>query len=151
MHQIVKKRPLDSWFQPLLAEPFGFKLQVNDCSIPVSLSDDGDAFYLKAELPGVARDSIQVEIKGAVVSINATYPKADTNSVTPSVDKNESSAVDNERVLLCDELHQGVHTRVIKLADEVDSNKVTAQLESGVLSLMLPRKKETKRTQIIIQ
>lgn len=90
---------------------------------PVDLYEDKDNTYVRAELPGVKREDIQVEVVDGFLTISATRK-------TPATDgkPEESFAV----------------SRSVNLADEVQTDKVGAAYENGVLTVTLPKREEAK-------
>ncbi|HET7535534.1 MAG TPA: Hsp20/alpha crystallin family protein, partial [Candidatus Didemnitutus sp.] len=78
---------------------------------PVDLFEDKDNAYVRAELPGVSRDAINLEIVDGYLAINATRQ------------------VGEESFTL---------TRSISVPDTVQADKVSAAYENGVLTVTLP-------------
>jgi len=85
-----------------------------------------DAPALDAELPGVAKDDIHVEIEGNRVSISGEV-------------KRQSEKKEGERVLRSERYYGNV-ARTFVLANEVDENKAEAKYDNGVLTLVLPKR-----------
>ena len=92
---------------------------------PVDLYEDKDNTYVRAELPGVNRDAISVEMIEGSLSIQAT--KKEKKGGT------ESSLSYN---------------RLVSIPDEVDAEKVSAAYENGILTVTLPRKEASKPKKI---
>ena len=90
---------------------------------PVDLYEDKDNTYVRAELPGVARDAISVEMIEGSLSLQASRKdKVGEGSVSFS--------------------------RLVSIPDEVDSEKVTAVYENGILTVTLPRREASKPKKI---
>jgi HSP20 family protein len=102
----------------------------------VDVHEAGNAYTVKADLPGVAKDAIHVDIDGNRVTIRAEV-------------KRESEQKEGARVLRS-ERYYGAFARSFALADEVDEDKASAKFENGVLELTLPKKAASgaKRLQI---
>jgi HSP20 family protein len=92
---------------------------------PVDLYEDKDNTYVRAELPGVAREGITVEIIDGSLSIAAT--------------RTQKTGAGEETEKL---------SRLVSIPDEVQADKVTAAYENGILTVTLPRKEETKPRKI---
>lgn len=92
----------------------------------VDLTEDNDAFYLKAEIPGVKREDIHVAIDGNDVSISAET-------------KREWEEKKGETVLRSERFY-GRWSRNFSLAFAVDDSKAEAKYADGVLMLTLPKK-----------
>ncbi|MGK8206134.1 Hsp20/alpha crystallin family protein [Burkholderia cenocepacia] len=95
-------------------------------SMKIDVTESDGAYSVKAELPGVAKEDIDVQVNGRLVSINA------------KVERNREQK-DGERVIRR-ERYSGAYHRTFSLADEVDDAKATAAYRDGVLSLTLPKK-----------
>lgn len=94
--------------------------------IKLDVNEDGENFVVHAELPGVARDDIQVSIDGDVVSLSAEIKQHDQKS-------------EDERVLRS-ERYYGAVSRSIRLPVAVDEARAAAKYDKGVLTLTLPKK-----------
>jgi HSP20 family protein len=90
---------------------------------PVDLYADKDNTYVRAELPGVAREAINLEIADGQLTISATRKENEENV----------------------EL-----TRTITLPDTVSADKVTAAYANGVLTITLPKQEQAKPRKIDI-
>jgi HSP20 family protein len=116
--------PFDDFFRG-----FGLRPQWSDLEAPdvrVDVSENEGAYRVKAEMPGVDKNDIDVSISGNQVAISAEV-------------KRESKKKDDERDI-CTERYYGQVYRSFSLPDEVDSSKASAHYESGVLTLELPKK-----------
>jgi len=92
----------------------------------VDVRESPEAYTLQAELPGVQRDDIQVEIDGNEVSIAAEV-------------KREAEPGEGERWLRR-ERTAGKAARRFVLPSEVDEGTAVAKFADGVLTLTLPKK-----------
>jgi len=94
--------------------------------IRVDVKESNGDYTVTAEIPGVKKEDIQVQIDGNRVSISAEV-------------KRESEKKDGERVLRS-ERYYGAVARSFSLASDLDESKAVAKYESGVLTLTLPKK-----------
>ncbi|MCC7058633.1 MAG: Hsp20/alpha crystallin family protein [Burkholderiaceae bacterium] len=94
--------------------------------IRVEVKEADGNYTVLAEMPGVKKDDIQVQIDGNRVSISAEV-------------KRESEQKEGERVLRS-ERYYGSVARSFALPTELDEARAEAKFENGVLSLTLPRK-----------
>jgi HSP20 family protein len=92
--------------------------------IEVTESDQG--YVVQAEMPGVRKEDIHVQIDGNRVAISAEV-------------KRQSEEREGERVLRS-ERYYGSLARSFSLASEIDEAQATAGFQDGVLKLTLPRK-----------
>ncbi|MEO3930969.1 Hsp20/alpha crystallin family protein [Micromonosporaceae bacterium B7E4] len=83
---------------------------------------DGDYFYAAFDLPGVDPESIECTVERNVLTVRAERRR-------PTGDKVE---------LVAAERPMGVFTRQLFLGDTLDTDKLEAGYESGVLTLRIP-------------
>ena len=122
------------FFRPLRGLTAEGGTPLSDIKIDVSESDA--AYTVKAEMPGVDKENIDVKVDGNVVSISA---KAERNK----------ELKEGERVIRR-ERYSGVISRSFSLASDIDEAASSAQYQDGVLSLTLQKKTDSgqKRLQI---
>ena len=101
----------------------------------IDIYDSKDTIKVKAEMPGLAKDEIEVSIDGDSLMIKGEKKK-----------DNESKDDDYIRT----ERFYGSFCRTIKLPSPVCEEKVKASYQDGVLSLTLPKREEAKPKQIRI-
>jgi HSP20 family protein len=121
-------------FLPMRGAASGNDAPLSDMKIDVAESDT--AYTVKAELPGVEKNDIDVKIDGSIVSINA------------KVERN-NELKEGERVIRR-ERYSGVISRSFSLASEIDEASATASYQDGVLSLTLPKKADFTQTRLRI-
>ncbi len=98
-----------------------------DGRFPVDLYEDKDSTFVRAELPGVHRDDIHVEIVDGYLTINATR-------------KREGG--DQEQGLAL--------SRSIQLPDAVQADRISAAYENGILTVTLPKQEAAKPRKITV-
>jgi len=94
---------------------------------PIDIFEDKDNTYVRAELPGVNRDAIGVEIVEGSLSIQAS--------------RREKSSEGESTVSF---------NRLVSIPDEVQADKVSAAYENGILTVTLPKKEEAKPKKITV-
>lgn len=92
----------------------------------MDVSETDAAYLVKAEIPGVKKEDISVDISGNQVSIKAEV-------------KQEKEEKEGSRVVRS-ERYQGQQYRSFTLAHEIDNAKADAKYQDGVLTLSLPKK-----------
>ncbi|MGO2141159.1 MAG: Hsp20/alpha crystallin family protein [Leucobacter sp.] len=80
-----------------------------------------DKFYVEFDLPGVKEDSIELDVEQNVVTIKAERP-----------------AFSEEVERLASERQRGFSTRQLVLGDNLDTERIEANLDGGVLTLEVP-------------
>ena len=101
--------------------------------IRIDVKENPDAFTVHAEIPGVAKENIQVLIDGNVVTLRAEI-------------KQQDSSNKDERMLRT-ERYYGEVSRSLQLAQEIDQAQAKAKYDNGVLTLTLPKKSELANAQ----
>jgi HSP20 family protein len=103
--------------------------------MPMDISRCGDELVLRADLPGVAVDAIDVTIEGRVLTVTA---------------RRERGFGEGEQVLLQERL-EGTVTRRLRLPDWIDGGHVAAEHVDGVLTLRLPLAEQAKPRRVTIR
>ena len=98
----------------------------NPGQIRMDVKENGDAYTVSAEIPGVRKEDIHVTIEGGMVMVRAEV-------------KQEDSQTQDDK-LLRSERYFGSVSRGIQLPQDVDQGQAKAKYDNGVLSLTLPKK-----------
>lgn len=104
--------------------------------IRLDVSEDDQTYAVKADIPGVRKEDIDVRIDGNVVTIAAEIKK----------DKEEKK---DGRVLRS-ERRYGWASRSFTLASAVDSAAADAKYANGVLELRLPKKASSEGKRLAV-
>ena len=102
----------------------------------VDVIDRDDEVLVRAELPGVEKDNLDVSISD--------------NSVTIKGETKRETKEENGEYYRC-EISQGAFSRTVALPDYVDTEKCAAKFKDGVLELILPKIEKAKRRSIKIE
>ena len=102
----------------------------------VDVSDDKDNFYITAEIPGIAKEDVKVNIKNDTLTICGEK----------SVNKE-----DKEKNFYRAERVYGSFSRSFNLPEAVDKDKIKAEYKNGILTLVIPKKEEEKPKEIDIK
>lgn len=94
--------------------------------IRLDVTENEGRYTIKADIPGVRKEDIDIRIDGPVVSLSAEVKK-------------EKEEKDGERVLRSERSY-GWARRSVTLGSDVDSDRAEAQYSNGVLELTLPKK-----------
>ena len=98
-------------------------------AMPIDVIEDKDGYTVKASVPGVKPEELDINIENNVVTIRAER-KAEDN-------KDENTVHRQER-------YYGKLERCFTLPVKVDAEKAKAELEHGVLKLSLPKAETVK-------
>ncbi|MGB8434417.1 MAG: Hsp20/alpha crystallin family protein [Burkholderiales bacterium] len=104
--------------------------------VKLEVSEEDKAYKVHAELPGVKKDDIHIEIDGDQVAISAEV-------------KQEKDVKEGDRVVHS-ERYYGKLSRAFRLAQDVDEAAAVAKYSDGVLELTLPKKAAASRKQITV-
>lgn len=100
----------------------------------VDVYDTEDAVVLVADLPGVSRDGLEVQVEQNVLIISGRCRRAETPG--------------EERLV---EFEPGDFYRAFTLSDEADVEAVSAEFSAGVLVLRVPRRRAPEGRRIEVQ
>jgi HSP20 family protein len=119
----------ESFIGPRRIEGFGR-------TIPVDIRETQDSYIVEASLPGIKPEELEITAQENLLTIHATRKREE--------EKKEGRYVRRER-------YEGEITRTIALPANIDSSKVTATYEGGVLTLQMPKADTSKARQIRVQ
>ncbi|MGE0873208.1 MAG: Hsp20/alpha crystallin family protein [Burkholderiales bacterium] len=119
------------WVKPLSMP------EAQDMKIKVDVTEGDKAYTVHAEIPGVKKEDIQVEVDGNVVSIRAEV-------------KRESEEKKGEKVLRS-ERYYGRVERSFSLPVDIDDKATVAKYKDGVLDLTLPKKAAASTRRIAVE
>ena len=92
----------------------------------MDIKDTGDAYQLMADLPGMKKEDIQLDLDGDRLTITAQR-------------KNETEESDESSGYIRRERSYGSYTRTMDVS-AVDTSAITASYTDGVLTLNMPKK-----------
>jgi HSP20 family protein len=121
---VTFREAMDRWLQQSISGTGQLLSNIRPESIPIDAIERDDEFEVRAALPGVRPEDVEVTVQGERVTIRAEARAAEENSA------------DN---FLMREHRFGVMQRSISLPVPVSSENAEARIENGVLSLRLPK------------
>ena len=107
-----------------------------ELKMKVDVKEDEKSYTIKAEVPGVKKEDIQVDVNANQVSIRAEV-------------KQEKEEKKGEKVLHS-ERYYGMVSRSMQLPSDVDSQAAKAEYKDGVLNLVLPKKTSAQSKRLAI-
>lgn len=116
---------------------FDFDLTAQSPGMRIDVKEDADNYIVHAELPGIAKEDINVDIDGQTVSISAER-------------KQEKEVKEGERVLRT-ERYFGKVSRSFQLGQDIDESRASARFADGVLELTLPKKTPVQAKRLTIE
>ena len=120
------------FFQPIRREG-----RAVAATIKLDIAEDDKFFVIYAEIPGVAKDDIQVTVEGNQVTLGAEV-------------KRERDAQGGQRILRSERFYGNAY-RSLTLPTEVDETQSAAKYQNGVLELRLAKKAQQSGKRLNIQ
>ena len=105
-------------------------------AVPLDVSRNGDDTVIRASLPGVAPEDIQVSIEDNVLTIKG---------------QTAEQHQEEEGTHLMRERRTGSFYRALRLPDSVDPEKLQPHYDHGVLTITVPKAEEKKARQLKVQ
>jgi HSP20 family protein len=90
--------------------------------------ETNDALNVVLEMPGVDKNSVDIRVEDGVLKIEGRLDFSKYQGLQP----------------LYTEYNVGHYSRSFRLSSKIDQNKIAAELNDGVLSLVLPKVEEAK-------
>jgi len=98
---------------------------------PVNITETGDSFVLEAEMPGVNKEGLEITLEGNELTI---VGRRGAETVHAQLVYRESRPFD--------------YRRVFEIDPAIDSSKISARMDQGVLYLTLPKAEKVKPRKI---
>lgn len=138
MSDLIRRDPWDELMRGFFVRPvdFGNSEFSEAPQMRVDIKEDGDAYRVHAELPGMKKEDIHVHIDGPVLSISAER-------------KQEKEVKEGERVLRT-ERYFGKVSRSFQLGQEINEGRSSASFKDGVLELTLPKSEQKQARRLTI-
>lgn len=105
--------------------------------IKIDVAEKDGEYKVLADVPGVKKEDIQIDIEGDVVSI--------------SVGNRAEKDVKEDGRVIHSERYCGKVSRSFRLGQEVDQSRASATYSDGVLALVLPKKAAASAKRVTIQ
>ncbi|HZC52227.1 MAG TPA: HSP20 family small heat-shock protein [Mycobacterium sp.] len=101
--------------------------------MPMDAWREGEEFVVEFDMPGINPDSLDIDIERNVVTVRAERPGVDPN-----------------REMLAAERSRGVFSRQLVLGENLDTDRIEASYNEGVLSLRIPVAEKAKPRKISV-
>ena len=102
----------------------------------INITEDDDKFYVRAELPGLKSDELDISVTGDSLTIKG---------------ERKIPVEDEKSIYHRREREAGSFSRIINLPTQIDTGKVKARSADGVLTLTMSKAESTKPKQIQIK
>lgn len=134
---------MERWFEDVLRRPFSLlkstwpEIELGEfetVSPHVDIFEEGNEFVLKGDMPGMDRKDIDISITDSVLTISG--------------ERKQEEKIERGNYFRYERAH-GSFFRRFELPSDVDTEKVKAHLENGVLEVRLPKTEEATRSKKI--
>ena len=128
-------RTLPNIFERMVDDNFFFDYDNNDLRPSVEINESNDAFMISADLPGIKKSDIEVKVEeNTLILIASRY-----------IDKSDTNEKFHYK-----ECRSGTFSRSFKLPKTVKEEKITAKLDNGVLSIVIPKAEDAIKSNRLI-
>ncbi len=127
---------LDDMFKGFMLRPVRLDQQQPQI-IKMDVKETEGGYVVRADIPGVKKEDIKVDVNGNVVSISAEV-------------KEEKEQKEGARVIRS-ERYYGSLSRSFSLGQDVDDKAASAKYTDGVLELTLPKKAGSQPGKVVVQ
>jgi HSP20 family protein len=121
---------VDRLFDEIIHRPWGFTRGVQGWNPSIDLYETPEAFVLEADLPGVKKQDVKVEVEG--------------NDLILQGERSSERSHSSDR-FYCQERHSGRFVRRMTLPESVKKEEIRAEFSEGVLQVILPKTKEREK------
>jgi HSP20 family protein len=118
-------------------KPVRWEVDTQPLQIKVDVQENDKAYTVKAEVPGVKKEDINVQIEGNQVSISAES-------------KQEKDVKENGKVIRSERYYGSLY-RSFTLGQDVDQAAAAAKYADGILQLTLPKKATAATKKLTVQ
>ena len=137
---------IEKWFEDMWERPFSLfrpsmltdvdlRRGLYEMAPKVDIYEEGKELVLKADIPGMKKEDIKVELSENMLTISGERTK------TEKVEKGDYCRIERSF---------GAFNRRFELPVDLDTEKITAHYENGVLELRIPMLKEAEKKHVKI-
>ena len=101
-----------------------------------NLTEDGDNYYVRAELPGIKAEELDISVTGDSLSVSGER----------KIPMEKENARYHRR-----EREAGKFSRMVSLPSQIDPEKAEARCAEGILTVILPKAEAAKPKQIAVK
>jgi HSP20 family protein len=139
MTAIVRVDPILEEFERVFGDvwaPWKPVFVTGSLGMDLDVHETNDELVIKTDLPGVAKDDLQITLEDGSLRIEAQKKEEKT---------------EDEKTWHIRERHFGQYSRLMELPFRVAAEKISATLDKGVLEIKLPKAEEAKPKKIEVK
>ncbi len=116
---------------------YGFAEDADKLIMPVEIKEKENCFEIKAELPGVKKEDLDIDMEKSYITINA---------------RKEEEKEENTKTYKKSEFQYGEFSRTVYFSEDIDTENTKAKLEHGVLKIEAPKmaKENAKSKKLLV-
>ena len=106
--------------------------RAQNCSVnpPANIIEEGDHFRIELQVPGFAKKDINIKVEERVLTVSAK--------------KEEENTIQEDTRTIQREFAGDSFSRSFRISNWIDADGIEAKYNTGVLTLMVPKKEEAK-------
>ncbi len=124
-----RRSPTESFIDNFLSESMRNMRDVMREGFKTDILDKGDKFVIEAELPGMSKDDINLELEENILTISARYSQEEEHSDEDYLKRERSTGA-------CQRSFQ---------VENVKEDEISAEFENGVLKVDLPKRESERK------
>jgi HSP20 family protein len=134
---LVKYRPTSSLLHNFFDDAW-HPASEEDCEMSprTDILERKEEYVLFAEMPGINKDDFKVDLENSVLTVRG--------------EKKIHEKVDGENYTRV-ERQSGSYKRSFRLGDEINTGKISAKYENGILQVLLPKSAKSKPKSVEIK
>jgi HSP20 family molecular chaperone IbpA len=101
---------------------------------PTDIFESGDVLTIVMEMPGVDRKDVEVKVEDDILNVEGRLDFSKYEGMQP----------------VYTEYNVGHYRRSFSLSSKIDQDRISAQMQDGVLTLLLPKAEEAKPRRISV-
>lgn len=102
---------------------------------PVDIIEDADGITLRADLPGVSKDGVSIDVQADALTVEGAVNLGEAAGVQP----------------VYAEIRVAQFKRSFVLGNDLDAQKVDAAIKNGVLTIRVPKREQAKPRRIEVK
>lgn len=126
---------VDRFFEDPFFRTMWTSRRLDGGQLPLDVQTTPDALVVKAALPGIKPEDVEVTIDGNTLTINAHL---------------DEEREDDEQGYLVREIRRGTFSRSVALSSDLKTDDARAEFENGIVMLTIPRAEQAKPRRIPI-
>jgi len=130
------RNAMDRMFDETYWRPTWFARGLDEYQVPLDVQTTPDALLVRAALPGVKPEDVEITIDGNTLTISG---------------KLEDEREDDEQGYLVREIRRGSFARTVTLSSDLKTEDAKASFDHGIVTLTIPKAEQAKPRRIPVR